>query len=369
VRALKKGALVAFFAACSIYDSSLLVEGGADVVAIDGGPDVFDPCDHAEPPARPAQDDPSDAGGDVELTVAVRTIDFSTSNEAGAYGYDLDHTCTCPAPETCVPAKNTQKEHCDDSQGRDNAGGALIQNFAQLTSAFDTSKINANLGKGSNSVLFRVSNWNGAPNDTSVSLAVFVSNGTVPLDDAGANPTPKHDGNDQWGLDPSSLVGTPPPIVPVNVDDSAYVAGGVLVAHVSFPFGLGPQFGATFLRLDGAFLVAPLVSTNTGWAFAGVVTGRWDTRNILTGMQGVHDPFDTTQFLCGTDPTYQAFKAAICQASDIASVASNDNTNAPCNALSLAVGFTTEPAKLGGELEAGARQYPCGQTYSDQCGN
>jgi hypothetical protein len=365
VRALKY-VLIAAFASCSIYDSSLLVSGGPDAIANDAAIDV-DPCDHAEPPARPTKDDPGD-GGAADFIVAVRTIDFSISNDAGAYGYDLDHTCTCPAPESCVPAKNTL-QHCDDSQGRDNAGGALIQQFSQLTTALNTAKINDNLGKGSNTVMFHVSNWNGAPNDTSVSLSVFVSNGTVPLDDAGANPIPLHDGNDQWGIDPSSLVGAPPPYVPVNVDDSAYVTGNVLVAHVSFPFGLGPQFGATFLRLDGAFLVAPLVSTTTGWTFAGVVTGRWDTRNILTGMQGLHDPFNSGQFLCGSDPTYQAFKSAICQASDISNIAGNDNTNAPCNALSLAVGFTTEPAKLGGVLDGGTRQYPCGQTYSDQCGN
>jgi hypothetical protein len=343
-------------------------DGGADVAPIDAGVDV-DPCNHAEPPPRPAKDDPGE-GGDIAFTVVVRTIDFSTtSDDAGTFiGFDLDHTCTCPAQESCVPAANA-KQHCDDPQGRDNAGGALIQQFAQLTSALSTAKINDGLAKGANSVMFQVTNWNGAANDTAVSVAVFVSNGTVPLDDAGTNPIPKHDGTDTWSLDPSSVVGTPPPIVPVNLDDLAYVTNSVLVAHVSFPFGLGPQFGATFLKLDGAFLVAPLVSTTTGYTFGGVVTGRWDTRNILTGMQGLHDPFNSNQFLCGSDPTYQAFKAAICQASDITNIASNDNTNAPCNALSLAVGFTTEPAKLGGLLDGGARQYPCGQTYSDQCGN
>jgi hypothetical protein len=365
VRALRAPLCVAAIASCAIYDSSLLVDASSDA-ASDAGADV-DPCDHAEPPARPVKDDPSDAG-DIQFLVALRTIDFNTQTDAGAYGYDLDHTCTCPAQESCVPAKSAP-QHCDDPQGRDNAGGKLIQQFSQLTTALNANKVNDNIGKGINTMILRVTGWNGTPNDSLVSLGVFVSNGTVPLDDAGANPIPQHDGNDQWGIDPSSLVGSPPPYVAINEDDSAYVSGGVLVGSVSFPFGLGTQFGATFLRLDGAFLVGAITQVQTGYAMTGVVTGRWDTRNVLTGMQGLRDPFNQGQFLCGNDPTYQAFKGAICQAADIASIATNDNASAPCNALSLAVGFTTEPAKLGGQLDGGPRTFPCGATYSDQCGN
>lgn len=368
MRALRIAA-VAVAASCSIYDSSLLLDASPDVAPPgEAGPDVVgDPCNHAEPPARPAADDPSDAG-DIEFVTALHTIDFNVNGDAGTYGFDLDHTCTCPSQESCVTAANAP-QHCDDSQGRDNAGGALIQTYAQLSSAFNADKINQNIGKGTNSMLLRVRNYNGTPNDTLVALDVFVANGTVPLDDAGANPTPMHDGNDQWGLDPSSLIGTPPPYVAVNQDDAAYVVNGVLVANVSFPFSVGSQYGTNFLRLDGAILAATITKTTTGYSLAGVLAGRWDTRNLLTGMQAAKDPFNAGQYLCGTDPTYQAFKAAICKASDISHVISNDNTGAPCDALSTAVGFTTEPALLGGLLYAAPPNTPCGATYSDQCGN
>ena len=372
VRALKAAA-VAAFAGCSIYDSSLLVDGGADVVNVDSGADV-DTCNHAEPPARPAQDDPSDAGA-ATFVLALDNIDFDLGGDAGdaggspAVGLDLDHTCTCPGPKSCVPAANANAQ-CDDSQGRDNAGGALIKQFSAISSSeLNANKVNTNMAKGVNSMVLVLSNYNETPNDATVSLGVLVSNGTVPLDDAGTNPIPKHDGTDQWGIDPSSLIGSAPPYVAVNEDDAAFVVNGVLVAHVSFPFGLGPSVGANFLRVDGAYLVGALEKSGSGYSLTGYVTGRWDTRNILTGMAGMHDPFNSGQFLCGSDSTYQALKAAICAGADISRDSTRDNTNAPCDALSLAVGFSAEPAQLGGILSGNPRPEPCGPTYSDQCGN
>jgi hypothetical protein len=368
MRALKRAALVIAITSCALYDSSLLIDASApDATPADSGADVVvDPCDHAEPPTRPSADDPSDAS-DIELVTAVTNVDFG-GDGGTTLGFDLDHTCTCPGPESCVPGQGGNG-HCDDSRGRDNAGGALIQEFSELTTQLSTAKINTNFENGVDTMVIRVRQYNGTANDTQVALAVFVSTGTVPLDDAGANPIPKHDGTDMWGLDPSSVVGTPPPYVAVNEDTSAYVTNGVLVGSVSFPFRVGNAFGPNFLRLDGAFLVATLAPSGSGYAMSGVITGRWDTRNLLTGMQGIHDPLVAGQYLCGTDSTYQGFKSAICAAADIASLASSDNTGAPCDALSLAVGFTSEPAMLGGLLPAGTPPSPCGATYSDQCGN
>ena len=360
-------------ASCSIYDSSLLVDASPDVAVEaasppDASPDVVDSCQHAEPPARPAADDPSD-GGDIEIVAALAQIDFDVANDAGVpYGFDLDHTCTCPGPDSCVPLDGGSP-HCDEEGGRDNAGGALIQQFSQLTSQLSTSKINENIAAGAFTMLLRVRGYNGMPNDTNVQLAVFASNGTLPLDDAGNDPPPKHDGTDEWSVDPTSVVGTPPPYVAVYEDDAAYVAGGVLVASVSFPFSIGSGFGVDFLRIDGAILAGALTHGANGWALSGVIAGRWDTRNILTGMETLHDPFNSSEFLCGDDPTYQVFKAAICAASDITKTPANDNSGAPCDALSLAIAVTAEPAQLGALQTGGARQSPCGATYSDQCGN
>jgi hypothetical protein len=357
------------YARCSIYDDSLLGDGGGggDVASPPDGGDAGSSCAHAAPPARPATDDPADA--DIEFVSVVDNLDFGL--DGGVGGYDLDRTCTCPDPESCTPAANAP-QHCDRAGGRDNSGGALLATFAQLSAQFDPSGVNNTIQSGRGSLLMRVSGYNGAANDTSVRLGVFISNGTVPLlDDAGTNPTPLHDGTDTWGVDPASLIGTPPPYVASHEDGSAYVSGGVLVGSVDFPLGIGLAFGQDFLQLHGAYVTATVIQTAHGYALqGGMIAGRWDTRNLLTAMQVAKDPFDKSVYLCGSDPTYQAIKKSICQAADIARVVQNDNTGAPCDAISLAVGFDTEPALFGGVLPPNSIALtPCGASYSDQCGN
>ena len=355
----------AALAGCAVYDASLLLDGSVpeDAAPGDAGADV-DTCNHAYPPPRPDASDPSDAS--IELVVAVQTVDFGL--DGGVFGFDLDHTCTCPGPESCVPQPAAKAEHCDEPGGRDNSGGILIQALTALSPDLTTARLDTQLDTGKGSLLFRVRDWNGLPDDDQVEVAVFASNGTLPLTDAGANPVPKNDGTDIWSLDPSSVVGNPPPVVAVNEDVAAYVSGGVVVASVPFGLGVGQGFGPGFLRLNEALLVATLTATPQGYTLAGTVAGRWDTRNLLTGLQGVRDPFDSSKYLCGSDTTYQQFKALICGGADIASQSTNDNTGAPCDALSLAVGITAAPAQIGAVVPYSAQTPPCGATYSDQCG-
>jgi hypothetical protein len=355
--------VIGVYARCAVYGPSLLVDasadGASDSPSGDGGG-----CVHALPPSHPSTDDPSDA--DIEFLSVVNGVDFGL--DGGVTSYDLDKTCTCPGPESCTPI--TVSQHCDGEGGTDNSGGTLISNLAQLTNQFDPTTVNANFGKGTASLLIRVSGYNGTANDTQVDVSLFVSNGTVPLTDAGANPVPKHDGNDMWSVDPTAIVGSPPPYVAVHADATAYVSGGVLVGSLDVPLGLGWAFSQDFLQVQGAYLTATIVAGAHGYALSnGTIAGRWDTRNLLTGMQVLVDPFNKTQHLCGSDITYGTLKALICKSADITLVAQNDNTGAPCNALSLALGFATEPVQFGGVMSSGKTQpTPCGATYTDQCG-
>jgi len=226
----------AVYGRCAVYDASLLVDGAAvDAPITSDAGDAGSGCAHLLPPPRPSADDPSD-GGDVEFVAVINLVNFGL--DGGIHGFDLDRTCTCPGPETCVPSA-TAKPHCDGEGGTDNSGGALVANFAQLSPQFDPSGANNTLQEGRGGLVIRVSGYNGTNNDTSVIVDIFISNGTVPLDDAGNNPLPLHDGTDQWGVDPGSLVGTPPPYVAAHEDSAAYVTGGVLVGTVDFPLGLG----------------------------------------------------------------------------------------------------------------------------------
>jgi len=116
---------------CGIYDSSLLLPGaaetGADVVVeapvtTDAGADVPPaPCAEVFPPAKPAADDPSDAGNQA-FVVALHTLDLGIRTDGGTpplFGYDLDNVFTCcdGGASSCKPP--VVGSHCDENGGRD----------------------------------------------------------------------------------------------------------------------------------------------------------------------------------------------------------------------------------------------------------
>ena len=358
--------LLALGSACSMYDASLLLtssDGGAptDALAVDAAPDSGDPCAHALPPRRPLADSPG--GVDQDFVVALVPIDFGTSSSPAA-SFDLDDRCTCPGPESCRPAPGAP-EHCDDPEGRDNSGGALVAKFAKLTDTFSTTKLITALERGSSGMLVRVRRYNGGADDTNVEVSVFTSNGTVPLD-GGASPVPKHDGLDAWSSSPTSLIGGQgPPFIPQYVDLAAYVRSGVLVARFDFPVRLFSN--ARPFTLRGSVLSGTLVPAPGGYALQdGRFAGRWSARELLTSLQAVADPFAPGMFLCGTSVTYQNVKSQICAAADLSNNLGID-PSAPCDALSIALGFSAEPATLGGVIVDPKVATPCGESYTDEC--
>lgn len=361
------------WAGCAVYGVDLLATGADGGGGPDAGADVDAGalgCIHAVPPSRPAADDPG--GADTELVAAVSLIDFGL--DAGASrSFDLDDRCTCPDPESCKPQSASTK-HCDDDAGRDNAGGPLVAKFAALSSQFDPNGVNVRVGEGRNTLMFRVRHWNGLPNDTAVELAIFVSSGTSPTNDAGDGPPPKHDGTDVWGIDSASLVGgIAPPYVPTFVDGNAYVTGGTVVATLDFPLALGGGFASAFISLSGARVVGILEQRATGFAIKDArVVGRWGSRNLLTSLQVAQDPLNKGQYLCGNNLTYQTLRAEICKSADLATIPQNDNTGATCDAMSLEISLQTEPALLGPAttkaVDDGGVFAPCGASYTDQCG-
>lgn len=361
------------WAGCAVYGAELLDAGNGADAGGDAGADVTDSgptgCGHARPPTRPSADDPG--GADTEFVTVLTGLDFGL--DAGASrSFDLDDRCTCPDEESCKPAPGAAK-HCDDDAGRDNAGGPLLAKFAALSSQFDPNGVNTRISKGGNTLIFRVRHWNGLPNDTSVELAVFISRGTLPLDDAGVGPVPKYDGTDQWAIDSASLVGgVAPPYVATYSDVNAYVVGGVLTATLDFPLSLGGGYANSFFSLSGARVVGLLEKLAAGYHLKDArVVGRWGSRSLLTSMQVAQDPLNKNDYLCGKNLTYQTLKSEICKAADLASLPQNDNSGAACDAMSLSLSFQSEPAQLGpavtGAADASALT-PCGPSYTDQCG-
>jgi uncharacterized membrane protein YjfL (UPF0719 family) len=368
------------FYGCSVYDSSLLLPAadsglGQDAFVTDAGPDAHDagkeaapnPCPDLAPPDKPAADDPS-GSPDQSFVVAVHTIDVGFGEDAGTsdlLGYDLDQVYTCceGGVESCKAAV-TGYTHCDDPAGRDNAGGHLLGTLAGLDSTqFNTSTISQRLQNGTYSILLQVLHYNGQANDTQVTAALYASDGVE--SDAGA----LWNGTDQWTVDDAFVV-TPDaaPLIPNHFDGNAYVANGTLVMHVDFPISLGTSATSTFtIALTSGVITGQVVPAGNG-AFGltnGNIAGRWNVSQLLSALQTIYI-FSTP--LCPGSSSYSFIKTQICQAADIMTDHTLDLSGATCDALSLGIGFTADPAQLGDVVPTAVKPLLCpGDAAPDDC--
>lgn len=317
-------------------------------------------------PSRPPA---STAGGTSlpETVFAIDNISIVGGGDAGnitSRGYDLDNVCTCPGTSSCAAAADAPEgAQCDVDGGIDTAGTILLEGFIKLAGVEVDSVTKLRAGKIG--LLFRLRDYNGQPDDAEVEFSVFLTNGTE-KDINGDHIPPKFDGTDLWTLDPDSLIGgAGPPYLPQFVDTKAYVANGVLVANIDFPL----TFSSLVLSLSGSVLTAHI--NNVGGRLRlddGRIVGRWPTGKLLTVLDTVKDPYVDGKGLCGDSGLYHDLKKRICAGADITANPKLDNTNAPCDALSITTSFAASPAKLGSVLPKDTIDHLCGATWTDDCG-
>jgi hypothetical protein len=342
---------------CTIYGPSLLLPAESQDVT---------------PPGRP---DAAASGGDLTIVAAMQSLDLGVGTigapvPTGALpplGWDLDGVDTCPGPPSCSQAAMT-KENCDGDGGRDNTGLELFRTLG-TTSQLGVAAVNFSMKAGDYGLVVVVSNYNGQADDTQVSVALLFSNGVLAAEDGGT-PQLNHDGTDKWTIDGRSLTGV------ANgtdcngntachftyQDDSAYVTNNVLVARslpeVPITFGGRAAIGGAVMDLQQPILVGTLKSValpngvgGQVWKIDnGSISGRWASAKMLANMATIPDTTnDAGGFLCGDSGAYQGLKEYICGLQDIAQNSSGDNNSppAPCDAISMAFGFTAEPAQLG----------------------
>ncbi len=381
------GAIATSLHACSVYDPSLL-ESTSPLTPVDGGPGVdaeagvVDGCEHTRWPNRPAFDTPGKTATDT-FAGALRRVNVSGTSDAGVQvsGADLDNSCTCSTQAgSCTP--RSAKDVCDDIEGRDNSAGDLFRTLATRTNSadiFSEKSLNTRLELGQAGMLLEIRDYNGAADDMKVFVALYPSNGVVNADDAStASGTATWDGNDVWTRDPDGLLGgaTVPNsnvAIPKYVDENAYVAGGVLVATLDFPIVLGASSnGNVAVDLAGGRLFGKLVRDGGGYRVeGGQIVGRWPTNKLLPVLSMYSDPLFPSMKLCGESPTYQTLKTLICNAVDVTRDPSKDNAGASCDAVSIAIGFTSYPAQLGPAKTRPADVLGCpgadGGAWTDDC--
>jgi hypothetical protein len=349
------------------------------VVLPDAAPDAAPSCPKTRwPPPPQAPDDTTN----ITFVDAIRSFDFGVAEIAGivpAVGFDLDCITTCPGASSCVPhLDTTPQELCDDPPaGEDNGLGKLLTSAAPLVSGNPQDySVNARVAQGELGVLIKVFGYNGKPDDPNVEVAAYVSNGIWGAGDAGPI-APRWDGNDAWTIDPNSILNPGAPSedqIPTFLDTHAYVAGGVLVSiigalNVPVVFGAGAE---TF-ELAGGVITATIATDATGQPYlqSGQIGARISTRSILTALVNFRDPLtDGGHHLCGSDPTYKIFKQTfICTSADI-NAESQDNLGAPCDAMSVAIGFAASPARIGavrGRTDLVSTCDDASVTWTDDC--
>jgi hypothetical protein len=297
------------------------------------------------------------------ITVAIHTVDLGDMGTTP--GYDLDSTCTCyqDAGNSCVGPSSQKSTYCDADGGIDNQAAKLFQlielplGSANFGSAFFSEKAN----DGAWSLLIRISGYNGQPDDPKVDVAFFPTKGF------GA--PPKWDGTDNWPVD-STAVGDGGLSAPVYTSNGAYVSGGILVA--TFPTNRITLAGGTEIisvQLSAGVLTGQLSAVGGVYSIKnGVIAARWSSADIFKALSSYRD--NNGNPICTTQPTYSIAKGVICNDLDI-NVDGTQPKSAPCNALSIGIGFTADPAGLGGIADAGAITDGCvpdADPANDHCG-
>jgi hypothetical protein len=222
-------------------------------------------------------------------------------------------------------------------------------------------------------MVIELKDYNGQPNDTHVSVGLYASQGVMTQSDAA--PAAKWDGTDLWTIDEAFVLNPPDGgpdggnpsdggvITPNHFDSQAYVSGGVLVMHLSF-VGVRTPATALNVQLTGGIATGNLVPTGTG-CFSlrdAQISGRWSATDVLSAFIGA-----LKGTLCPGSPYYDTIKGQICAAADVTAEPSQDNKGASCDALSLALAFTADPALIGPLVRSPTARNYCDGAPPDNC--
>ncbi len=332
---------------------------------VDAGIDLG--CQHATVPIPPTAEaldggwpDATLATG-TEFVAAIRVLRTRYALDGGPLGLDLDRFCSCQGETpSCIPRSDQDKDlSCDLAAGRDNQLTTffrLVEYVLGFTSDEDSLGVLytqfAELGRWT--ILFRVTGYNGLPNDEQVRVEWYPSSGL-----SGQAPMPPAwEGADEWAVAPSSVVDPEAGVLePKYFDNDGYVTNGVLV------FSL-PK--SELLVTNGLNRLSITISDGTvmgqidpyGSSYVlrdGIIAGRVSEENMFKMAADFRDhngvPF------CIDTPGWLATRDGICRGADIQVGSAAPNKR--CDAVSLALGFDTAAAKLGGVGQTMTGQIDC----------
>lgn len=303
----------------------------------DGGGDAG--CDLLHPPPMPMVED----GPSIEpIWFAVESARLVTDIDQPRIGYDLDDRCSLaelgdPPPLDCEPA-NPLTPPLDGARGVDNGlnsflaflDGAVMGLFAAPLNE----SITASFQNGVIGLLFRVSDWNGTPEDPDVSAAIAEAAwGTVTAD-----------GIRWYGSDESFDRSVDNPL---NTEVRAYVTGGVLVARMRDGAEITLNNGQQALKFDlNRMIVTGRISRSApgmGRLDDGVISARWPVDFAIASLTGLGIPPVAP---CTEERALaeMAIRLNLDLRSDPAEMLDTE----PCDAISVGIGFTAIESEVIG---------------------
>ena len=342
-----------------------------------------DPCAHASPPTSSTADEP---GASLPPFVVALT---SEAPDAGGVdpGFDLDGVCTCEARpgtahdggESCTRPKGSSPA-CDSDGGGDNNLGNL---FEQFGSFYPLAKVlGEQIDKGRANILLQIGDYNGHANDSSVTVALFASQGiraqgcaSSTFDSAFGTWAPGWCGDDAWTITSDSVIGGTYK-APVVVGQG-YVKDWVLVARV---------MGSSRMPFTDEYAVAVLDPIVTGklvplgedlkprdptraavgreprlWRVEGGRVGsRIPVREIVTGIGVTKVASDGGNVQLCTQSSFTAVKTILCASPDVNTDKAKDfDPTASCDAVSAGVPFTAAPVLIGDVYDRTRKPGPC----------
>lgn len=324
-------------------------DGGLDLGMPDGGgpdadtgpppPDAGDPdagCDLLHPPAMPTV---ADGPSIEEIWFAVDHAELVTNPRVG---YDLDDRCSLPEvgdppPLDCAPTSPVIIPF-DGERGVDNSLNGFLTFIdgavEGLFSAPLNESITASFRAGQIGLLFRLSDWNGTPDDPDVSCAIAEAAFGAPSG-----------GSINWYGSSSSFDRTVDN--PLNTEVRAYVTGGVLVARMRDGAELTLNNGAQALRFDlnRMIITANLSRSGPGDGVLenGVISARWPREKALAGLTGLGLP-PTGRCVDERSLAEMAIVNSLDVRSDPAEIAETET----CDAISVGIGFGAVEARVVG---------------------
>lgn len=356
-------------AGCSVFDPSLVPPEGEG-------------CEGRVPPARVTQ---PDEPGSERYVVILRDIFIDQRGDASSdpaqapwrdIGFNLDGLCTtADAPTSeCTPAEGLAVE-LDGNEGIDNTFGNSFFPVLMLGVDGIDADLIATQEQGIGAVLLLVDDWNGARNDSQVTVTVtqtvfgttagpggaapditvvgseaFLPDGTTPA------PLPAWDGTDYfWGRDDTFVAGDPGlPNVRVT---TAYVTNGVLVARLPdrTPIKLvgtdiGVEVTLTDLLATGNIYEMFIEPSDTPPKV--VVAGRWGFNDMVAQSANVG--------ICQGTSLFRTLTTILNGMIDVLQDPPEDpDPSLPCDALSVAVTFDAYVGNFGGVADGQDIPSPC----------